>query len=244
MTKAETNEITTTKIQCSLLFGLWQPMIPPAHMSTYAPIQTSRYRELDHFRRKVYDNGDCPSQRPYDTFKAQANVYRLIFFGLGTVFAILSLLIYMKNPSSFCSLHFNHCDFAKNCLLALCMVSTSIAYCITGFIRPEKEATQLLMKRAMECLDRAYQQKRLEAGDSFFSSYNGFSSCYHQLRHSYRNSKEKLWESYTISMQLLRQIARSKQVKAKEKEILFNQALLELNEKLNGIIQGFYVSIR
>ena len=98
-----------------------------------------------------------------------------------------------------------------------------IAYCI----RTEREAKNQLIKRAKRKLKRILYKKM------------ALCENYKQLRHEYAAALDKVSESKETAILLFQQISYYHNLSYSEKAVLFNQAILELNDRLHTIINKF-----
>lgn len=193
--------------------------------------KTSLYSELDLFRKQQY--------RPYEVHKKKARNYQAIFLSIGFIFFILMIFISFQQTSWFYNLYIGHYFFTKISLCAICGFSAGFTTFFAIQIRPEKEAVGQIFRRAKYRINRIYLRKRACFGlkGLLFFLYD----CHEAelLKHIYEESLDRMHETKEATLLLLEQIAQASELELNKRADLFNQALLELREKLNANIQSF-----
>lgn len=227
MFQKETAELSN--YQQNLLITLY-------HQSLSIPLAES-YPDLNHFRRQIEVEKSGPHHKPYEAMQKQALHYRLIFTGIGVLFMLLGILVYQHsiNWLSY-SLIFSSFHTAKTVAYGICFLFAFSAFGIAYSIRAEREAQNQLIRRAKRKLTRILRKKmplRLIA----------VGKEYHPIKCAYDRALDKMHESKEVTTVLFQQISYSHHLNYNQKAILFNQAILELNDRLHHIINKFQKDI-
>ncbi len=202
-------------------------------------LQSRNYVELNKFRQKIEEQKIGPHHQPYREGRKKAIAYRSIFFSLGLLFLFLCIFIYTQTMNWSGSLFFVNYTATK---MTLCLFTFMLAVsaCIMGHtIRNEKEAAHQLIQRAQCKIRRILSYKKAEFGLTRFLSFGRQFKKHTAAKEAYHDAWEKIRESKKITYALLEQISQTKGIDAQGMEKLFNQAILELNDKLHLIIYEF-----
>lgn len=197
------------------------------------------YIELNQFRQKVEEEKIGPHHQPYQAGRKKTIIYRTIFYSLGLIFLSLCIFMYTQTMNWSGSLIFVNYTATK---MAMCVFTfiLSIAACIVGqLIKTEKEATNQLIHRAQSKVRRIMSYKRAEFGLTRFLSFGKQFRKHIAAKEAFHDAWEKIRESKRVTYALLEQIAKTKGLDTSTTEKLFNQTILELNDKLNVIILEF-----
>jgi hypothetical protein len=201
----------------------------------------TRYLELELFKQQLQGGDDSPDHT-YAISQEKVRRYRTIFFGIGVLFFFLTALIFRQNMLIFSVFFGNIGLLAKGFLggislaLGLCAAIFGYSLCIA------KEAGHHLASKTKRKLLKLYGRKRLEQGLQGFFSIGQNYTKYTALKHEYRHAIELVEEQREITTYLLRKIQKYGTVEASYRELLFNQALAELNDRLKEILHKFKAS--
>jgi hypothetical protein len=197
-----------------------------------------QFNELNTFRKNIEEKKAGPHHQPYQAGRKKALIYQSLFFGLGVIFLLMTIFMYTQTMNWSGSLFFVNYTATKTvvCLFtfALSLVACGLAYSITT----EKEAANQLIHRAESKIRHILAYKRAEFNLNKFS----FGMSYKKnlaANQAFKTAFRKIKESRKITIALLEHIAHEKSLTRDEIEKLFNQALLELNDKLHIIIYDF-----
>lgn len=202
------------------------------HQSLSIPL-AENYSDLNQFRQQIEVEKSGPHHKPYEAMHKQAFRYRLIFLGIGILFILLGLLVYQHsiNWLSY-SLIFSSFHTAKTVAYGICFLFAFFAFGIAYSIRAEREAQNLLIKRAKRKLTRILRKKTP-------LRWVAIGKQYHPIKCAYDRALDKIQESKEVATLLFQQISYSHHLNPNQKAILFNQAILELNDRLHHIINKF-----
>lgn len=205
---------------------------PISTMQTIAVDANPENPDLNDFKKQL-------DHLPYYIHKKNVFKYRIIFVSLGLLFIGLALFVFLEKTSWFCNMLFTNCYLVQASLSGLCLLLSATAMCIAYHIRPEKEAVQHLAQRAKQRITKIYSQKCPHFGFGWLLILRGDKQAATLLK-AYHDAADKLHELKTSTLALVRHVANSQHLDFHNKEQLFNQALLELKEKLNWIVRSFH----
>ena len=208
---------------------------PPLFRVT-PPKSLSPYRELALFKQQVEIEKIGFHDQPYHTHKKNVLTYQLIFMGLGALFLVLDAMIISQKMSWAYTIYFNNWFVGKSLLCVFCTCFSLASFAIGYSLRIEKEAVHYYYKKARQKLSQAYARKRIGFGFAALFGFGSQSRVLAELKSSYKEAKVKLSEYKEEALHLLDRIAYSPTLSQLEKERLFNQAILELKDKLNFFI--------
>lgn len=213
----------------SLLLGLYHH----SQQSKTTPFPyPNKYIELNNFRQKIEEEKRGLHHRPYLAGKKKAQAYRMIFSCIGLAFLFIFAFVYHQSANWSYLLIFDNWFVPKHMLCGACLILSAISFGICYSLRAEKEAVQQLVSRAHRKLKRSFAHKKAEIGKSSSHKMLVFRQAFHE-------AWEKINDSREVTIHLFEQIANESRRNMKAKEELFNQAILELNDKLQHILQKF-----
>lgn len=197
------------------------------------------YVELHKFRQKIEEEKIGPHHLPYQAGRKKTITYRTIFYGLGLLFLFLCIFMYTQSMTWAGSLIFVNYTATKMTLCVFTFI-LALAACIFGHsIKTEKEAANQLIHRAQSKIRRVLSYKKAEFGLTRFLSFGRQFKKHMAAKEAFHDTWEKIRESKKITYALLEQIANTKGLDNQALEELFNQTILELNDKLHLIITEF-----
>lgn len=176
-------------------------------------VKRADFASLDSFRHQIALKGQILNKEPYSKVKIQSAVYRTIFLNLGFLYLILSGTLFWKgtffSPLSFLQNSFKvHPLIPLFCFLsALCCLYGGIA------ISSVKEAVRKIHGKAKRSLKKA---------------------CH---KHHWAEGAERLSHAKQKAMQLVCKISASTELDMEQKERLYNELLLELDQEMQAIVQ-------
>lgn len=209
-----------------------------------APVQVysnknRSYPELHLFKSQIELDGNGPLHKPYSSAKASVLLYRAIFLSIGVLYFFLGIFLYSKSLTWTCSLLFGSSFLVKALLCSVCAASS--LYCIVlGFLlKPEREAVKKVYRQSKARLLSTFERKALSHGIKGYYLYGKEYRRALALRQTYNEAAEKMHEHKDEANLLVQRIAGSNTFDEAQKEELFNQAILELKDKLDNIICNF-----
>lgn len=191
------------------------------------------YKELNQFRSDFSAAEIGPYHQIYQKHQKSALIYKLIFSGIGLFF--LSMLIYVgfQKTNWICNDFVAGCFLAKTGLYTICSIFSTAAFFFAARINAQKEAVQHLMRMAKQKLSLVYKRRLSRIGLKgifvFCENYKDVAD----LRHEYHEIMDKMHESRDSTLTLLSHISKADEMEKDQRITLYNQALLELRDKLN-----------
>lgn len=202
------------------------------------------YTALNQFRQKLENAKEAPHHKPYHSVKRKTRLYQGAFFALTIIFTVLFVIVYTytRNPYiHLLSMHFAlpkavGCFLSGFCALASLSIGLSI--------RIEKEAISQLLGRAKQKMRRLLRRQftRLSANKkmSLLERYQ----LLNLSRLQYAHALERVSEGREIALVLLQKISECSESQFQVKETLYNEAILELESRLQFIIGKFEIELR
>ena len=237
-------ELATTTLNDknqTLLLGLYQ------YSQSAKPIFAVRlsglgknYPELDLFRQQIEIERNGIFHLPYSAAKKKVLTYKSVFLVLGLLFLGLGVSIYLKTLA-FSSLFFTIGAFhiAKNLICGICVMAGLGSLLICKSLRTEKEVINHLVRKARRNLAKIHARKRIENGIKTFFSFGAHYRKSQHLRHTHHEAHDKIHDLKEETFHLIERIAQAGHLNSHKKESLYNQALLEMGDKLEGILLQF-----
>jgi hypothetical protein len=214
----------------------------PKHVKTVKlPESRQRYHELDVFRYQIEQSKAGIYHQPYTMNKKTVFVYKLIFFGLAGLFAALSFIamsIPMVHAWAFFSI--SSTTFFKCIVVSICSLLAVVSFLMGFTLRTEREAVQRCIRKAYVSISRIYTRKRLRMGIKRFVAFFGpHRRLAADMRHTYHEICDKINDKKDETMHLVHRIATAETLTPPQKEVLLNQAIEELHDKLMFVIHSF-----
>lgn len=197
-----------------------------------------RYLELELFKQQLLGEGENIIYHTYQASLQKVRNYRIIFFGLCLMFLGISTFIFQHNLLFFTVIFGNLSSLAKGFLLITCMMLSFIAAWLGYSLCIAEEASGHIASKAKKKLFQIYSSKRIEAGLRLSCLRKNFKQ-YLSLRQRYQNFLHQIDEQKEQTVHLLYKIQNYASVEASYRELLFNQALLELNDKIECSLHTF-----
>lgn len=202
-------------------------------------LNSRHYTELNRFRQKIEEEKIGPHHQPYRAGRRRTMTYQTIFFSLGLLFLFLCIFMYTQSMTWSGSLIFVNYTATKTALCIFTFI-LSVTACIMGAsITTEKEAANQIIHRARYKIRRILSYKKAEFGLTRFLSFGHQFKKHMASKEAFHDAWEKIHESKKTAYALLEQISRTKGLDKPAIEKLYNQAILELNDRLHLIISDF-----
>lgn len=197
------------------------------------------YPELHQFRHQIHTQQQAPLHLPYTAHKKRTWVYKVSFALFSLLFFSLGAIAYVKTFTFTCTFLFGECQIIKNTLCVLCGLLSSSSLGMALFIRTDREAINVILRQGKHQLSRTFHSQRIKEG---LHSFLVFGSEYNQLaslRHLQHETSDKMTEVRNDTLALVKKIDQSEGLDPHDKEKLFNQTLLEFQDKLRVIVNHF-----
>lgn len=208
--------------------------------SVKKPGYGKRYPELELFRQQIEIERRGAYQQPYSNVKKKVFTYKSIFTALGLLFLFLGIIIFMKAVFwSFGRFSYNEFFIAKNLACAFCAFTGFSSLWIARTMRTEIEAANQLLRRGRYKLSKAFTRKKIEHGlKGLFAFWNKYQKSL-AIKHHYVETQDKLLHHYEDLKHLFERFERAGTLNSQTREHLYNQALLEFEDKINHVISIF-----
>lgn len=194
------------------------------------------YEELNQFREET---GAC-RQQLYQVHHRNACIYRAIFWGMGVLFLILMLAILLQNPIWMSVFYQPHFMLTQTAISGCCALLALTAFFLGFVIRADREAVVHTLHQAKRRLSQAYARRRMRLGIHRFLVFcDGYLHAA-SLRYAYSHAVSQLHEAKNATFMLMQHIHFSKKLDRASRLRLLNQALLELREQLDAVVESFH----
>lgn len=216
-------------------------ILPIAIGLKYAPdmAPSPEYKELNLFRQHIEQAKLGPQHQPYQAYQGQTLAYRLIFAGMGILFLLFSAVLYSKPMNWSHTLFLQDGPFLKMILYTISGALSALGFWAAFLIRPEKEALSALNKRATSALQRLYRERMIQMGVKRFLPQGKHQNELIAAKHHFHEAKNRIDDAVSTARQLLSMIGTSSVVSADMRIKLYNQALLELQDKLQFVLENY-----
>lgn len=198
------------------------------------------YQELQNFRSESTSASVGIDEQPYEKHKKTAMLYQIIFLGIAVIFLTFSFCLGYKQSSWLYNVFMVNASLTKIFLCGFCGVASVFALGIAGCIRPEREAVYAMIAKAKTRFARNYVTKKREElhrhGTTLLKVLIGPPA----LMHAYKEGIEKLYEFRDAGIATLDHIASASHLDPSKRVLLYNQALLELRDRLDHFFSQDY----
>lgn len=196
------------------------------------------YHDLNRFRQEIDIASISPAHQPYQVHKKKASFYRGVFACLGFLFFCFMCFIYFKTAAWISSLYVAQFVIAKTALSAFCGTLSLSAFFLAFFITPEAEAVNYLLRQTKRRMTQVYIRKCAQEGISRFFFFWNTNEQAKLLNVAYHESMDKLHDMKENATNMLSCIKKA-QLATEHKTTLFNQALMELRDNYNSMVNKF-----
>lgn len=202
-------------------------------------ISGKSYPELEIFKHQIDLDRKSPFL-PYTRIKKKVITYRWVFSAFCFLFFLLTLMIALKAvywPFA----HFSYIQFfiIKNLACASCSLIALGSLWIAHCMRTEKEAALAVLRNATYRLNKAYARKKIEAGIRGILALGERYQKSQVIKHSFHEAKDKMNHHYDDLLHLFERIRQSTNLTERHREHLYNQAILEFNDKVRSVVNLF-----
>ncbi len=198
------------------------------------------YSELNLFRQELEYSHNFYSGLSYSLARKKTLTYKSVFLGLGLLFIILGSFVYyttLKFPNEI--ILSSTFEMAQHLIGGLSLLAGLGSLLICYSIRTESEIINHLLRRYYRQLSKSYARKQLQYKiRSFFL----FGVSYRKqilLKHNYIDIKDQFIYLKEKTIELITYILNAKNVPPIKKDLLCNQTILELEEKLATLLDQF-----
>ncbi len=197
------------------------------------------YLELELFKQRLQKDQSTSSYLTYTTSYNKVHRYRTIFFTLGIVFLVLSAMVFHQHLNFFTVLFGNISVIAKS-IIASFSLMLAIGAILMGYsLCIAKEACGDLVEKSKRKLTQAFTRKCIKHGFHRFNFVKRDYRKYLELKLQYSEAIDLINEQQEETYHLLQKIQKFVAIDTEYQELLFNQALSEMNDTLQKILGAF-----
>lgn len=198
-----------------------------------------RYADLDLFRKQIEQGRAGLHHQPFTLNKRNTAFYKGVFLGFSAFFFSLDIVV-MTAPLALNCGFFGACTMLKGALISLCTILSLSALTLGLRLKPEKEAIAFYIRKTKARIAAIYERKKIHAGiKSIFAFIGPNKHKAAVLKQMYDETIDKIHDINEEALHLSQRIVTAKTLNELEKEDLLNQALEELQEKLQYCIHTF-----
>lgn len=168
----------------------------------------------------------------YEATKRRVIRYRIAFLIIGLFFLFLSWLILVKS-SFWMTIHIK--PFVDLIAFLLGIVALTVCACL----RYETEATRTLFHQTSHRLTHIYRIRQAKTFKDPKAPLGHILRKKLALRAHFKQTKAKLKKLELETFTLMRKVTQSPSLSLKEKELLYNQALKELEERFEQVVARY-----
>lgn len=212
------------------------------HLSETITIYSNKrtdYSELHLFKHQIEMDTSGPLFQPYSVAKSSAKFYRIIFLSLGLLYLLLGAVIYFKSLTWTCGLIFGKPSLVKTVICGFCGFAAFSSIFLGFLIKTEREAVKRAFRQAKKQIGKIYERKVIKLGIKRFFYFGQGYQTYLALKQIHHDALEKLHEYKEDALHLVDRIANSDSADVNMKEMLYNQAISELKDKMELVIKTF-----
>lgn len=196
------------------------------------------FATLQKFRSKISGSKEL-STKPFTARKRMATIYTVTFYAIASVLLFLSLFVFISAPNWFYAMYVGHSWLIKALVGTFGVSLAGGAAAIASNLRPETEAVIHLSSKTRRRLRQTYWLKTTSLTRKAVSESNDTVARLKHLKAAYQDAKSQIDDIKDENNILLRQISRATFLDVAGKEELFNQALSELDLRLQEILGTF-----
>jgi hypothetical protein len=196
------------------------------------------YPELQLFRQQI--DVHTTHQRPFTVHKQKINTYKFVFAALSLFYFTRGAVFFFKlSPYTTNFLIGSYSFLIKNAICILCLLASCISIALVFFLNAEKEAARMIYQKAGKKLKDLYHHNMSKIGLKRYISYGEGRQKLIRFKEIYHEALDKLHHYRDETNALIERITTSDSLDANRRELLLNHSLLEMDEKMKDIIQGF-----
>ncbi len=209
------------------------------NIKTENPFSSTLFAELRLFRKKIEEGRSGLHHFPYTVNKNRAMTYKTVFLLLSALFAGASFYIHQSYFNTACFFFFGACSYPK--LVATCLsLSLSICSLLISFAtNPISEITKNTARNAMKIAGKIYRRRMMEVSTFHFFRRDEGPNLKNQNRETYEDLLDLIQKEKKQTAMVMKRVDISKTLSDKEKELLLNQSVLELQYKLTCLLEKY-----
>jgi hypothetical protein len=197
------------------------------------------FEELNHFRRKIEQGRSGLHQFPYTIHKNKVSMYQMVFIMLSVIFFAAAIHLYFAHFNWIYYLMFSGTITLQSFLIT---ISCGMGIATGGMglsLKPEGEIADYSLRRAHRKIKKIYRRKVRFSHCAHYSSPKGMCTLRQGNTLIYEDLIDKLHSLKEENNMTLKRIRLSKKLSDQQKENLYNQAILELQFKLERLVSAY-----
>lgn len=213
------------------------------HLFSKPPSSRRDYTELEIFRQQIELNQQGLHHQPYTANKSGVTVYKSIFYGFACVFVFLGLFV-TATSSTFTYAFFNFSIVLKTFITLVCALLALASLIMAMTMRTDREAVMHYTRMSQANLTKLYARKKMKLGIKRFLAFFGHPQPEMiALKQMHHEIGDKINERKEETLHLVDRINSTSSMDMETKEMLYNQAIAEFNDKLTLLVHNFKHSI-
>lgn len=206
------------------------------HTFAKSPRHRRDYTELELFRQQIEINQLGLHHQPYTDNKFRVQIYKSIFYGFACVFVLLDLSV-SATSSNFTYAFFNFSIVVKTFITLICSLLALASLIMAMTMRTEREAVMQYTRMAKANLAKHYARKKVKLGIKRFLAIFGHApSEVCALRQIYHEIGDKINDRKEETLHLVDRINANTSMDIQTKELLYNQAIAEFNDRVSLLV--------
>jgi hypothetical protein len=191
--------------------------------------------DLNNFKKVIKESHTCLRFHPYTVNKIKIQIYKMIFFALTALFLFLSAYLVKSSLSWTCHLIFGCSVTIQYILCMTCVLFATSSFILGIMLQPETEIASQMIKKAKKRARKICYAKIFELKLQMSSAPDNIQGDGDYYRMLYEKTADAIDECKEKTALLLKRIRISKTLTDENKDTLYNQVLVDLQEKLDTI---------
>lgn len=192
------------------------------------------FQELHRFKMQIEENKSALHHYPYSLNHGKMLLYKAIFLGISLIFAALAGYLYSIYFNWTFTLLFGTTGGVRSFLCGFSLLLSFAALVVGLWIRPEREIAHSIVNKIKQKGRKIFSKKKAELSGHMASPRIVSDHGNVLFREHYELWLEEINDIEEEVLLILQRITLSRVLSAKEKERLYNQALLELQLRLES----------
>lgn len=208
-----------------------------SHKITKIPVPAGRrFTELESFRKNI----ELAQHLPFNNAKRKVFTYKAIFYAFSLLFFILGAIILFKLPMlTYSRILFVDGYVIKNVMGPMIWMMGMASLWIGYGMSTEKEAALHILRQAKYNLSKSYARKKIEFGVNGFMHFGNSYTNSSSLKQSYIEARDQIVNQLHETYHLFDRIAQAPNMHPQSRVKLYNQSILEFNDKAERVLQSF-----
>ncbi|MEC7839024.1 MAG: hypothetical protein VX777_03175 [Chlamydiota bacterium] len=197
------------------------------------------FGDLHYFRNCIEEGKNGLQHYPYTSKKNKVFAYKTIFLGISTIFGLIA---YYIHNAYFCwafTFILGGQISPKILLTNIALILSLLSFSVALYINPVREIANHVTKKALRRVKKIYARRSRDLSCTTFTNANGVYEIRMAKRDTYLDLVESIHNHNDETIMTMKRINISKTLDETQKELLYNQAILELQYKLEGVVSAY-----